>query len=40
MSGSKAALKAVKAALDSQKYEGAAAQAKKLLEVDAKNYHA
>jgi len=40
MSGSKAALKAVKAALDSQKYEDAAAQAKKLLEVDAKNYHA
>jgi superkiller protein 3 len=40
MSRSKAALKAVKAALDSQKYEDAAAQAKKLLETDPENYHA
>lgn len=40
MSGSKAALKAVKAALDSRKYEEAATQAKKLLEGDTKNYHA
>lgn len=33
-------MKAVKAALDSQKYEDAATQAKKLLEADPKNYHA
>ena len=37
---SKAALKAAKTALDAQDYDGAVAQARKVLEADSANYHA
>lgn len=40
MSVTKAALKAVKVALDKQKYDEASEQTKKLLAVDPNNYHA
>jgi superkiller protein 3 len=40
MSSSKAALKAAKAAIDGQNYNEAIHQARKVLEADAKNYHA
>lgn len=37
---SKAALKAVRTALDSQDYETAAAKAQELVQADPSNYHA
>ena len=40
MSGTKAALKAAKAALDGNKYQDAVDQAKTILKTDPKNYHA
>ena len=40
MSGTKAALKAAKAALDANKYENAIDQAKTVLKTDPNNYHA
>jgi hypothetical protein len=40
MSSSKTALKAAKAALDGHKYDEAAKQAQKVLEIDSNNYHA
>lgn len=40
MSSTKAALKAAKSALDELKYEEAIQQAKKVLQIDDKNYHA
>ncbi|MCJ1388954.1 Superkiller protein 3 [Xylographa bjoerkii] len=40
MSNTKAALKAAKAALDGHKYEEAAKEAQKVLDVDQNNYHA
>ena len=40
MSSTKAGLKAAKAALDAQKYEEAAKEARKVLDVDPNNYHA
>lgn len=40
MSTSKAALKAAKAALDSQRYDEAATEAQKVLKGDLGNYHA
>ena len=40
MSGTKAALKAAKAALDANKYQDAVDQAKTVLKTDPKNYHA
>lgn len=40
MSGTKAALKAAKAALDSNKFQDAVDQAKTVLKSDSKNYHA
>ena len=40
MSTAKVALKAAKAALDSNQYDEAVKQAGKVLEVDSKNYHA
>ena len=40
MSSTKAALKAAKAALDGHKYEEAAREAQKVLDVDPNNYHA
>ncbi|MCJ1399353.1 Superkiller protein 3 [Xylographa trunciseda] len=40
MSNTKAALKAAKAALDGHKYEEAAKEAQKVLDVDPSNYHA
>jgi superkiller protein 3 len=40
MSATKAGLKAAKAALDAHKYEDAAKEARKTLEIDPKNYHA
>ena len=40
MSGTKAALKAAKAALDGNKYQDAVDQAKTVLKTDPKNYHA
>lgn len=40
MSGTKAALKAAKAALDANKYQSAIDQAKTVLKTDPNNYHA
>ena len=40
MSGTKAALKAAKAALDANKYQDAIDQAETVLKTDPKNYHA
>lgn len=40
MSGTKAALKAAKAALDANKYQNAIDQAKTVLRTDPDNYHA
>ena len=40
MSGTKAALKAAKAALDANKYQNAIDQAKTVLKTDSNNYHA
>lgn len=40
MSGTKAALKAAKAALDANKYQDAIDQAKTVLRTDSNNYHA
>lgn len=40
MSGTKAALKAAKAALDANKYQDAIDQAQMVLKTDTKNYHA
>jgi len=40
MPSAKSALKAAKAALDSQKYQDAADEAKRALAADPKNYHA
>lgn len=40
MSSTKAGLKAAKAALDAQKFEEAAKEARKVLETDSNNYHA
>lgn len=40
MSGTKAALKAAKAALDADKYQDAIDQAKTVLKTDPNNYHA
>lgn len=40
MSGTKAALKAAKAALDAHQYQDAIDQAKKVLALDPRNYHA
>lgn len=40
MFGTKAALKAAKAALDADKYQDAIDQAKTVLNTDSKNYHA
>lgn len=40
MSGTKAALKAAKAALDANKYQDAIDQAKTVLKTDSNNYHA
>ena len=40
MSGTKAALKAAKAALDANRYQDAADHARTVLKTDANNYHA
>lgn len=40
MSNVKAALKAAKAAIDSQRYQEAVTQAEKALALDPQNYHA
>ena len=40
MSSTKAGLKAAKAALDAHKYEDAAKEARRILDIDPKNYHA
>ena len=40
MSTSKGALKATKAALGAHKYEEAVKEARKVIEIDPKNYHA